>query len=68
MKTEDLRGKTVSELKESILSSRRELLNLRFQQVSGQLQSPAQLRTTRRNIARMKTLMHKKNQNTSKEK
>jgi len=34
-----------------------ELMNLRFQQVTGQLSDPSRVRVLRRNIARMQTIL-----------
>ena len=62
MKMEDLRKKTESELKDLLLQNKREKLNLRIQTVNGQLESPAQVRKTRKLVARIKTLMHQKQQ------
>jgi large subunit ribosomal protein L29 len=38
MKQEDLRGKTVDQLRAELVSLKKESFNLRFQQVNGQLQ------------------------------
>ena len=37
-----------------------ELFNLRFQQVTGQLENPVKLRETKRDIARVKTVIREK--------
>ncbi|MHB1314914.1 MAG: 50S ribosomal protein L29 [Christensenellales bacterium] len=37
-----------------------ELFNLRFQQVTGQIQNPMQIRECKRNIARVKTIMRER--------
>ena len=62
MKMEDLKKKTDSELKDLLLQNKREKLNLRFQKVNGQLESPAQVRKARKLVARIKTLMSQKQQ------
>ncbi len=57
MKSADLRTKTVDELKDSLLSLRKEQFNLRFQKASGQLENTARVRQVRRDIARVKTIL-----------
>ena len=39
---------------------KKDLFNLRFQHVTGQLENPVLLRETRRNIARVKTIIREK--------
>lgn len=48
------------ELLEKIKELKAELFNLRFQQVTGQLQNPITIRDTRRNIARVKTILRER--------
>ncbi len=62
MKPQDLRMKSPDELQESLLSLRKELLNLRFQRASGQLEGTARVRQARRDIARIKTILSAKKQ------
>ncbi len=57
MKAADLRTKSDDELKQQLLDLRKEALNLRFQQASGQLESTARRQVVRRDIARVKTLL-----------
>ena len=59
MKAADLRTRSVDELKDSLLGLRREAFNLRFQKASGQLENTARVRQVRRDIARIKTVLHK---------
>ena len=58
MKAVDLRTKSDDQLKDELLSLRKEAFNLRFQQASGQLENTARVRQVRRDIARVKTLLH----------
>lgn len=53
----DLRRKSDDELRDQLLSLRKEQFNLRFQAASGQLQNVARFRLVRRDIARIKTLV-----------
>lgn len=60
MKAEDLKTKTVDELTKMLMDLRKEQFNLRFQKSGGQLDNTAQMRSVRRNIARVKTFMNEK--------
>jgi large subunit ribosomal protein L29 len=57
MKAEDLKGKSVDELKKMLLEKRKDQFNLRFQLSGGQLENTAQMRKLRREIARVKTFI-----------
>lgn len=57
MTAEELRGKTVDELRDSLLVLKKEQFNLRFQRASGQLENTARVRVVRRDIARIKTIL-----------
>jgi large subunit ribosomal protein L29 len=65
MKMPELKDLTTVELTAKSRELRRELFNLRLQQASAQLEKPAQLRTLRRDVARVETrisqLRHKSN-------
>ena len=61
MKTSDVRSKSDDELKEELLNLRKESFNLRFQAASGQLENTAQVKLVRRDIARIKTVLHERN-------
>jgi len=56
-KIAELRAKSGDELKEMLLSLRKEQFNLRFQRATGQLESTNRIRAVRRDIARIKTLL-----------
>ncbi|WP_300174740.1 50S ribosomal protein L29 [uncultured Aliivibrio sp.] len=60
MKAQDLREKNVEELNEELLKLLREQFNLRMQAATGQLQQTHTLRSVRRDIARVKTLLNEK--------
>ncbi|MEO3435005.1 50S ribosomal protein L29 [Inquilinus sp. CAU 1745] len=57
MKAEDIRAKSADELKDQLLSLKKEQFNLRFQKASGQLENTARVREVRRDIARIKTIL-----------
>ena len=58
MKAEELKGKSVDELKKLLLEKRKEQFNLRFQLSGGQLENTSQMRKLRRDIARVKTFIN----------
>ncbi len=57
MKADDLRTKSVDELKDSLFDLKKEAFNLRFQKASGQLANTVRVREVRRDIARIKTVL-----------
>lgn len=60
MKADDLKAKSVDELKKMLLEQRKEQFNLRFQRSSGQLEKTSEIRKVRRTIARIKTFLNQK--------
>ncbi|RKZ38138.1 MAG: 50S ribosomal protein L29 [Gammaproteobacteria bacterium] len=57
MKAQELREKNDDELQQELLELSREAFNLRMQRGTGQLSRPNQVKTVRRDIARIKTIM-----------
>lgn len=57
MTAREIREKSNTELLQEIDALKEELFNLRFQQATGQLQNTARMRTVRKTIARIKTVM-----------
>ncbi|SKB78412.1 large subunit ribosomal protein L29 [Lachnospiraceae bacterium] len=53
----DLRGKSVSELREELTTAKKELFNLRFQNATNQLDNTSRIREVRKNIARIQTII-----------
>ena len=60
MKTTELRSKNVDELNNELIELRRAQFNLRMQAGTQQLNNPDQMKKTRRNIARIKTVLAEK--------
>jgi large subunit ribosomal protein L29 len=60
MTLEDMKTKTADELAKIILDLRKAQFNARFQKSQGALENTAQIRTTRRDLARAKTLLNQK--------
>ena len=54
---EDMRAKTADELSDSLTKLKKEQFNLRFQRANGQLENTGRIRTVRREIARIQTVM-----------
>lgn len=57
---EELNSKSVAELSEELVSAKRELFNLRFQNATNQLKNTARIKEVRRNIARIQTVISSK--------
>ena len=53
----DLKTKSVVELNEELVSAKKELFNLRFQNATSQLDNSARIKEVRRNIARIQTVI-----------
>lgn len=60
MKAAELREKTTEELQEILLEELRSQFNLRMRKGTGQLDKPSEMKKTRRNIARLNTLINEK--------
>jgi len=60
MKARGLRDKGLGQLNQALLELLKEQFNLRMQQGSGQLTRPSRMKAVRRDIARIKTVMHEK--------
>ena len=56
----NLRALTAVELDEKVKELKKELFNLRFQFVSGRIESPAKIKQTRCEIARVLTILQEK--------
>ena len=52
-----LTDKSVEELRTELVSTKKELFNLRFQNATNQLDNTARIREVRKNIARIQTVM-----------
>jgi large subunit ribosomal protein L29 len=60
MKISDMRNLTNAELVKRLDDAKEEAFNLRFQQASGQLEDTNRLRTLRRDIARIHTIVRER--------
>ncbi|MEZ5862194.1 MAG: 50S ribosomal protein L29 [Geminicoccaceae bacterium] len=60
MNASDLRAETVDQLSDRLLQLKKEQFNLRFQRATGQLEGTARMSVVRRDIARIKTVLHER--------
>ncbi len=60
MELNRIREMSDMELNAELLKMKKDLLNLRFQHVTGQLENPIKLREMKKDIARVKTIIREK--------
>ena len=60
---EKLNTKSVAELNQELVSAKKELFNLRFQNATNQLENTGRIKEVRRNIARIQTVISEKSRN-----
>ncbi|MGR3804928.1 50S ribosomal protein L29 [Marinibacterium profundimaris] len=60
MNAQELRNKTPDQLREDLVNLKKEAFNLRFQQATGQLETTARIRTVKRDVARVLTILNEK--------
>ena len=67
MKIDKVRNMSQAELASEEMKLKKELFNLRFQHVTGQLENPLKMREVKRDIARVKTALKEKELKASEE-
>jgi large subunit ribosomal protein L29 len=60
MNAKELNDKTPDQLRDELVSLKKEAFNLRFQQATSQLENTARIRVVRRNVARVQTVLNQK--------
>lgn len=60
MNAQELRDKTPDQLRDELISLKKEAFNLRFQQATGQLENTARMRQVRRSVAKVQTVLNEK--------
>ena len=60
MNAKELGDKTPDQLRDELVSLKKEAFNLRFQQATGQLENTARIRQVRRDVARVNTVLNQK--------
>ena len=61
MKKKEIKKLTEKQVLENLDKLKKDLFNFRFQKVNGQVKRPAKINETKKNIARLKTLIEVKN-------
>jgi large subunit ribosomal protein L29 len=67
MKVNEIRELGVDEIHQKVAELKETLFNLRFQHEVGQLENPKKIGETRKDIARLKTVLNDKTQPTEKD-
>ena len=62
MNAAELRDKTPDQLREQLTELKKEQFNLRFQAATGALENPARIKSVRRDVARVQTVLNEKAQ------
>ena len=60
LKIEDVRTMSEDQMSDAIANLKKERFNLRFQRATGQLEGTARMSVVRRDIARIKTVLHER--------
>ena len=60
MKKKDIKKLSKDQALKDIEKLKKDLFNFRFQKINGQIKSPSKISETKRNIARLKTLIVRK--------
>ena len=61
MKKKDIKKLTKKQILDNLEKFKKDLFNFRFQKINGQIKNPSLIKETKRNIARLKTLIEVKN-------
>ena len=61
MKKKEIKKLTQKQMLENLEKLKKDLFNFRFQKVNGQIKNPSKITETKKNIARIKTLIEVKN-------
>ena len=61
MKKKEINKMTKDQSLKEVEKLKKDLFNIRFQKINGQIKNPAKINETKRNIARLKTLIGRKN-------
>ncbi|MEW5984412.1 MAG: 50S ribosomal protein L29 [Acidobacteriota bacterium] len=60
MKVEEIRGLAVEDLRQQVKDMQDQLFRMRIQKAMGGLDAPSKVRTVRRDLARVKTILREK--------
>jgi large subunit ribosomal protein L29 len=60
MNATELKEKTPDQLRDQLVQLKKEAFNLRFQKATGQMENTARMRSVRRDVARVMTVLNQK--------
>jgi len=60
MNAKEVRELSTEEIRAKLMNTRQELMNLRFQMVTGQLTDTSRFKVARRDIARLETILNER--------
>ena len=60
MNANELRDKSPDQLRDELVSLKKEAFNLRFQQATGQIENTSRMKQVRRGVARVNTILNQK--------
>ena len=61
MKKKEIKKLTIEQSKKEFEKLKKDLFNIRFQKINGQIKNSSKINETKRSIARLKTLIERKN-------
>ena len=61
MKKKEIKKLNKKQMQENLEKFKKDLFNFRFQKINGQIKNPAKITETKKNIARLKTMIEVKN-------
>ena len=61
MKKKEIKKLTIEQSIKEYEKLKKDLFNIRFQKINGQIKNPSKINETKKNIARLKTLIESKN-------
>tara|TARA_B100001029_G_C14861445_1_gene339337 strand:+ start:258 stop:446 length:189 start_codon:yes stop_codon:yes gene_type:complete len=61
MKKKEIKKFSKDEAKKNLEKLKKDLFNFRFQKINGQIKNPSLIKETKKNIARLKTILMEKN-------
>ena len=61
IKKKEIKKLTVEQSIKEYEKLKKDLFNIRFQKINGQVKNPSKINETKRNIARLKTIIERKN-------